>query len=110
MTRLDNFLVPSAMHREFGAVFPPWIKSEQAQYGAIYTLLFFFPCVQYFRVSVPPAVRPTLSRQMDIGSLTCAQIWARAVHTKGGGGGQTQTNKPVKGLTGRDRKLVPRPV
>ena len=40
------------------------------------------PCVQCFRVSVPPAVRPTLLRQMDMGSLTCEQIWVRPVHTK----------------------------
>ena len=33
---------------------------------------------------IPSAVRPTLLRQMDIGSLTCAQIRVRAVHTKEG--------------------------
>ena len=27
-------------------------------------------------------------RQMDMGSLTCAQIWVSAVHTKRGGGGE----------------------
>ena len=40
-------------------------------------------CVQCFRVSVPQAVRPTLLRQMNMGSLTCAQMCVRAVHTKG---------------------------
>ena len=29
----------------------------------------FFPCVQCFRVSIPPAVRPTRLRQMDMGSV-----------------------------------------
>ena len=33
-----------------------------------------------------PAVSPTLLRQMDMDSLTCAQIWARAAHTKRGPG------------------------
>ena len=45
--------------------------------------LFLFPCVQSFRVSIPPTVRPTLLQRIDMGSLTCAQIWVRAVHTKG---------------------------
>ena len=52
------------------------------------TLFFFLPLgrfnlvyVQYC-VTIPPAVRPTLLRQMDMGSLTCAHIWVRAVqHT-----------------------------
>ena len=38
------------------------------------------PCVS-FLVSIPQAVRPTVFRQM--GSLTCAQMWVRSVHTKG---------------------------
>ena len=32
--------------------------------------------------AIPPAARPTLIRPMDTGSLTCAHIWVRAVHTK----------------------------
>ena len=36
------------------------------------------------RVSIPPAVRPIVLRRMDMESLTCAQSWVRAVHTKGG--------------------------
>ena len=40
----------------------------------------------FFIVTVPSAVRPTLLRQTDIGSLTCAQTLVCAVHTKGGGG------------------------
>ena len=35
-----------------------------------------FSGVQCFHVSTPPAVRPTILRQMDMGSLTCAQMWA----------------------------------
>ena len=35
----------------------------------------------YFCVTIPPAVRPSLERQMDMGSLKCAQIWVRAIHT-----------------------------
>ena len=30
-----------------------------------------------FCVTMPPAVRPTLLRQMDMESITCAQIWVR---------------------------------
>ena len=40
--------------------------------------------MQCFFGTLPPAVWPTLLRQMDMGSLTCAQIWVRAAHTKGG--------------------------
>ena len=60
------------------------------------------PCVQCFRVSIPPAVRPTLLRQMDMGSLTCAQIWVRAVHTKGG---QAQTSLRKSWLGGTQKNL-----
>ena len=35
------------------------------------------------RISMPSAVRPTILRQMDMGSLTRGQIWVWAVHTKG---------------------------
>ena len=45
-----------------------------------------------FSNSLPPAVMRTLLRQMDIGSVTCGQMWVHAVHTKGvgvgGGGGE----------------------
>ena len=43
--------------------------------------------------------------QMDMGSLTCAHVWARAVHIKG----QAQLNKSAQELTRRDRKTVPLP-
>ena len=48
-----------------------------------------FPRVQSFPVSIPPATKPPLLRQMNMGSLTCAQIRVRALHTKGG---QAQTS------------------
>ena len=61
--------------------------------------------MQYFCVTIPPAVRPTLLRQMDMGSLTCAQTWVRAVHTKGVGaeGGQTQTSLHKSWLGGIEK-------
>ena len=45
----------------------------------------------YFRVTIPPALRPTLLRQMDVGSFTCAHIWLRVVCTRMREG-QAQTN------------------
>ena len=48
-----------------------------------YPAFFFHSCVQCFRVSIPSAARPTLLRQMDIGSLTCEQLWVRDADTKG---------------------------
>ena len=68
------------------------------RYPASSLCLSFF-CVHCFRVFIPPAVMPTLLRQMDMGSLTCAQIWVRAVHAK------AQASQ----LTRRDRKTVPHP-
>ena len=50
---------------------------------------FFSSCVHCFCVSIPPAVKPTLLRQMDMGSLMCAQIWVHAVHTGGSGTNQS---------------------
>ena len=49
-------------------------------------------------VHATPAVRTTPLRQMDIGSLTCAQIWVRNVHTKrerGGGWWEVVGHKEV---------------
>ena len=50
-------------------------------------------------LSIPPAVRPSRLRQMDMGSLTRAQIWVRAVHTKGAGQAQTSLHKSGLGGT-----------
>ena len=64
-------------------------ESEQPLYGG--TKLPPPPpttCVGGFRVSITPTLMPTVLRHMDMGSLTCAQIWVRArIHPKGGGGG-----------------------
>ena len=62
------------MHGKFGLVF------------------FFVPAVQCFHVSIPLAVRPTLLRQMDMGSLTC--LGACPKHEGGSG-----TNKSAQELT-----------
>ena len=61
----------------------------------------FSPCVQYFRASIPPAVRSTLLGQMDIESLTCAYIWVRALHMKGG-----QAQQGLGPYSCRDCKLL----
>ena len=57
-----------------------------------------------FCVTIPAAARPTLIRQMDMGSLTCAQMCV--CHTHEGGSG---TNMYAQELTRRDRKTVPHP-
>ena len=55
--------------------------------------------MQSFCVTIPSAVRPTLLRQMDMESVTCAHMLVRAVRTHvgacrthEGGGGQAQTS------------------
>ena len=70
----------------------------------------------FLYVTIPPAVRPTLLQQMDVGSLTYAQTWMRVIHTKigcvcvcgggGVGGGVSATNKSAQELTRRDRQLT----
>ena len=76
--RLDNFLVPMQCTGNLGCF--PW--GNRAAIVWRYPAL-FFPVCSVFCVSIPPAVRPTLLRQMDMRSLTCAQIWVHAVHMKG---------------------------
>ena len=78
----------------------PWGK--QAPIARRYPAFVFLSCMQCFRVSIPLTVRPTLLRQMDMGSLTWAQIWVLAAHTKGG----SSTNKSAQELTRRDRKTA----
>ena len=74
----------------------PWAATFRLRgFNLVYAL---FLCDH---TSIPPAVRPPLLRQMDIGSLTCAQISVLAVHTNGGGSG---TNKSAQELSRRDRK------
>ena len=69
------------MHGKIELLSPRKASSDST---ALPSLGFIPPCMQGFRVSIPPDVRPTLLRQMDMGSLTYTQIWVRAVHTKGG--------------------------
>ena len=40
----------------------------------LYEIFLRVSCVQCFRVSIPPAVVPTLLRHVDMRSLTCAQL------------------------------------
>ena len=57
-------------------------------------------CMQHVLYDdIPPAVRCTLSQQVDMGSLTCAHIWVRAVYTHEGG---SDTNTSAQELTRRD--------
>ena len=64
-------------------------------------------CMRYVCAAVPPAVRPTHSRQMNIGSLTYSQIWDRVVHTTGDQG-QTRLHKSWLGGTGNLALTLPR--
>ena len=101
--RLDHFRVPMQCTGNSGCLPQGKRAAIVWHYPAFF---FFFPCVQCFHVSIPPAVRPTPLRRMDMGSsLTCAQIWVRAVHTEGG---QAQTS-PHKSRPRRDRKTAPHP-
>ena len=69
-----------------------------------------YKLMQYFSGTPPPAVRPTLLRQMDMGSLTCAHILGVYVHTKGGGGGCSHKQVcPRVDWDPRDIKAVPHP-
>ena len=61
-------------------------------------------------MTVQPAVRPTLLRQMDMGSLTYAHIWVRAVHTnvcvgggRGGGGSNNTDDDTLMRSRGKKR-------
>ena len=69
------------------------VGQPHSGFGGLYV------CMQYFRVTVPPAVMPILLRQIDMGSLT----WTHMLHTKGGSG----TNLSAQELTQRDRNTVP---
>ena len=59
--------------------------------------------MQYSCVTIPPAVRPTLLRQMDMGSLTCAHIWMPCRTHEGGD--QAQTGLHKSWLGGINKKL-----
>ena len=83
--RLHNFLVPMQCMGNSGC----FVLGKRSSIEWRYPAFFSFCCVQCFHVFIPSAVRPALLRQMDMGSLTCAQIWVRAVHMNGG---QAQTS------------------
>ena len=70
--RLDNLNVPRQCTGN-SCCFSPGKASSHST--ALSSFFFFLPCVQCFRVFIPPAVRPTLLRQMDIWYLTCAHIF-----------------------------------
>ena len=69
------------MHAKFWLLPPGKASSHSTGYPAFVFSCAVFSCLRLH----PPAVRPTLVRQMDMGYLTCAQVCLRAVHTKGGG-------------------------
>ena len=83
------------MHRKFELLSPGKMSSQSAALPSFFFWLFFSPCD-----SIPPAVRPTLLQQMDMGSLTCAHILVRAIHTKGG---QAQTSLHKSWLVGIEK-------
>ena len=68
--------------------------------------IFVLPVCSVFVVSIAPAVRHTLLPQMDMGCLTWAKIWVRAVHTKGG---QAQTNLRKCWLVRKDKLFLTLP-
>ena len=66
------------MQRKIWAAFAPGGKASNHSTTLTGVL---FPCVQRFPVFMLPTVRPrpALLRQMDMGYLTCAHIWVRAL-------------------------------
>ena len=60
--------------------------------------------VQYFFVTIPPVARPTLLRQIHMGSLTC--VHSCGLLPYGGHKGGSGTNKSAQELARRDRKTV----
>ena len=74
-------LILNALCPQIWAAFP---RRKRAAIARRYPS-FFSSCMRCFRVSIPPAARPTLLRQMDMGSLTCVHIWVRVVYTYDGG-------------------------
>ena len=64
------------------------------------------PVCSIFRVSISSAVRPTLLRQMDMGSFSCAQMWVHAVYTRR----VSDTKKSAQEVTRRDIHIACRPL
>ena len=66
------------------------------------TLINYYVYAVFLCVTIPPAVTPTLSRQMDMGSLTCAHTCCVPYTRSGIGHKQVLAQE----LTRRDRKNV----
>ena len=96
----------SSMQGEFWLFYPGKVRSHSTALPSFFVVVVVLPCVQCFRVSIPRFVRPTLLRQMNMASLTCAQIWVRAVHTKGS---QAQTCLRKSWLGGIGKQYLPLP-
>ena len=92
--------------RKIRAAFPG--KSEQPWHDATQLLVACYLCaISCFHTTGCDAA-PTLLRQMNMGSLACAQLWVRAVHLEVGGvGGESGTNQSAQELTRKNRKIDP---
>ena len=84
------------MHRKFGLLSPGKVSSHSMARAT--QNVFFFPCVQCFRVSVFFYDRWIYIYR----SLSWAQIWVHAIHMKGG---QAQTSLHKSCLGGTEKKL-----
>ena len=82
------------MHRKFGQPSP----GKMSSHSAVLPSFFFFTCAVFscFHTTGCELGLLFFILQMDMGSLTCAQMWVRAIHTK--------TNKSAQVLTQRGQK------
>ena len=87
--RSDIFSCPSATHEKFRLLSQGKESSHSTAYPSFSLLLCaVFSCFQpYHRL----CEAYSFTTYIYTGSLTCAEIWVRAVHTKEGGVGQAQT-------------------
>ena len=74
------------MHGQVGLLSDP--RAKRAATLQRYLAEFPLSCVHCFLLSIPSAVRPTLLRQMNMGSVTCAQRGDQAQHNLLGGTGK----------------------
>ena len=72
---------------------PPPLRQSYSVIGGLTS------CMQYCCVTIPPAVRPSLSPQLDMGSNKVHNAHVGACRTHEGGSG---TNKSARELTSRD--------
>ena len=96
--RLDNCLMSQCNARNIRAAFKGKASSHSKALPSLSPVC-SISCVH------TTYSRPTLLRQLNIGSLTCAQIWVRAVQIKREGGGGAGTNKSALELTRKDRRM-----